>query len=125
MPKNNGLTKSQQDNLRHSIARGLGQHIARLNKHIEGELELSPSQVKAIQLLMGKVVPDLSSTQIEDITEQPQDKASLQTAYNAAIAQLKSQLKPEDITDSLKAMPATERQALIDSLQAQEQGNAQ
>jgi hypothetical protein len=125
MPKNRALTKSQQDNLRNTIARSLGQHIRKLNEHIDGEIELSASQVKAIQMLMGKVVPDLSSTQVEDITEPTHDKAAIEAAYTQAIQTLKAQLKPEDIADTLKAMTPETRQALIDSIQAQETGGTQ
>jgi hypothetical protein len=35
----------------------------RLLKHVEGEIELSNSQVKAADILLKKVVPDLARTE--------------------------------------------------------------
>ena len=121
MPRNKSLTKSQQDNLRNSIARKAGQWIALADKCIQGDAELTGSQVRLITAFMGKVVPDLQSTQIEDITETTQDRASMEAAYNQAIESIKAQLRPEDITQVLATMDKDTRQALIDSIDAGKQ----
>jgi hypothetical protein len=41
----------------------------RLLKHVNGDLEMSPTQVNAAKILLGKIVPDLSSSKVEgDLT---------------------------------------------------------
>lgn len=40
-----------------------GQIMSRLLRHVEGEIELSSSQVKAADILLKKVVPDLARTE--------------------------------------------------------------
>ena len=39
--------------------------IDRLVKHINGEIELSPSQVAAARILLNKVLPDLKSMELQ------------------------------------------------------------
>lgn len=36
----------------------------RLHRHVEGKLELSSTQIKAAQILLAKVVPDLARTEM-------------------------------------------------------------
>lgn len=40
----------------------IGVIIDRLAKHIEGEIEMSPTQIRAAEILLKKVAPDLSAT---------------------------------------------------------------
>ena len=40
------------------------QLIRRLEKHALGTLELAPTQVRAIEILLRKVIPDLAMTEI-------------------------------------------------------------
>lgn len=40
-----------------------GQIMSRLLRHVEGEIELSSTQVKAADILLKKVVPDLARTE--------------------------------------------------------------
>ena len=41
----------------------------RLLKHVHGDIEMSPTQVNAAKILLGKIVPDLSATKVEgDLT---------------------------------------------------------
>jgi hypothetical protein len=42
----------------------VSQLLNRLNSHAEGELELSPTQLRAIEILLKKSLPDLQSIQI-------------------------------------------------------------
>ena len=37
----------------------------RLLKHVHGEVEMSPTQVSAAKILLGKVVPDLSASKLD------------------------------------------------------------
>lgn len=39
----------------------ISQIINRLNKHINGEIEMTPTQVRSAEILLKKVAPDLSS----------------------------------------------------------------
>ena len=39
--------------------------ITRLIKHVMGEIELTPAQVASARILMGKVLPDLKSTEVK------------------------------------------------------------
>lgn len=41
------------------------QLINRLTKHAMGEIELTPQQVRSIEILLRKVLPDLQSLEIE------------------------------------------------------------
>ena len=44
-------------------------YISQLHKHIEGKIELKMSQIRAIEILLRKCVPDLTTTAIlADIT---------------------------------------------------------
>ena len=100
MPRNRPLTKSQQDNLRRSAAQGCGQLITRLKKHANGEIDMKPSQIKAAQVVIGKVLPDLQSTQYEDITPQHGDVENIKELY----ASLKTQYLDDITPDELRAM---------------------
>lgn len=41
------------------------QLINRLSAHVFGKVELSPTQVRAVEILLKKTLPDLSSTEID------------------------------------------------------------
>ena len=43
--------------------------ITRLDKHVQGEADMSPSQVKAAQVLLDRVMPTLSASEITRKTE--------------------------------------------------------
>ena len=45
--------------------------IDRLHKHAEGELEMTPSQIKAAEILLDRSVPKLSQVQHSGDDEQP------------------------------------------------------
>lgn len=47
------------------------QLINRLTKHALGEIELSPTQVRAIEILLKKSVPDLANVQHSGDEEKP------------------------------------------------------
>ena len=77
MPKNRALTKSQQDNLRNTVAKSAGGWLSRLRQNAEGTLvtpqtgvpyELSMGQIKSCSILLNKILPDLTSQTIEDVT---------------------------------------------------------
>lgn len=38
--------------------------LDRLMKHLNNEIEMSPTQIKAAQIILGKIIPDLKSTDI-------------------------------------------------------------
>ena len=48
------------------------QLIKRLNSHAFGEVQLENSQVKAIQILLAKSLPDLSTVTIQGDPDKPQ-----------------------------------------------------
>lgn len=41
----------------------------RLMKHIEGSIEMSPTQVNAAKIVLGKIEPDLNKTNIQHLDE--------------------------------------------------------
>ena len=41
----------------------VGYYIARLHKHIKGEIEMSPTQLRAAEILLKKSLPDLSAVE--------------------------------------------------------------
>jgi hypothetical protein len=43
----------------------------RLEKHVNGEIELTATQVAAARILLGKTVPDLSSVELTGDAEKP------------------------------------------------------
>jgi len=46
------------------------QIINRLTKHVFGELDLSPSQVNAAKILLGKTLPDMQSIEMKAEVEE-------------------------------------------------------
>lgn len=57
------LRKSHQDDVRTKIQ--TSQLINRLNDHALGKVDLSPTQVRAIEVLIKKTLPDLSQVQMD------------------------------------------------------------
>lgn len=43
---------------------GISRIIERLTKHVNGECDLSPTQISAANILLKKVAPDLAATDI-------------------------------------------------------------
>jgi len=39
--------------------------ITRLIQHVEGEIELTPAQVASARILLGKVLPDMKSVEVD------------------------------------------------------------
>ena len=105
MPRSKTLSKAQQENIRATIARSSSAIAARLRKHIDGDIDLKPTQVKAAQILLGKCLPDLSSSTIEDITPDyvNQDPQELVRAYE------------EEITKQIMSMSDEQIQAMRES----------
>lgn len=68
------LNKRQADSVRTNIQ--TSQIINRLTKHIDGEVELKPSQVTAALGLLKKTIPDLAKTEVTGVDDGP-----LQVAY--------------------------------------------
>ncbi len=56
------MRKMHQDDVRAKIQASL--LINRLSDHAMGRLELSPTQVRAIEVLLKKTLPDLSAVQL-------------------------------------------------------------
>lgn len=56
------IRKTRQDEVRAKIQ--AGNLIARLEKHIGGELMLENSQLKAIEILLDRSIPKLSSVEL-------------------------------------------------------------
>ena len=52
--------------------------ITRLEKHAEGEVEMTPTQVKAAQVLLDRVMPTLSASEITRKTEAVSPEALIQ-----------------------------------------------
>jgi len=88
MPRSQKLTKSQLDNIRHTLAKRAGQIASRLSQHATGDVEMTSTQIKAAQVILNKIVPDLQSTQIEDVTPERQDPRTTQQQLHEYIARI-------------------------------------
>jgi hypothetical protein len=80
--------------------------ITRLNKCAEGEVEMTPTQVKAATTLLSKVLPDLSASDHTSRTEvaNPQELlAKLKAAVGEeAFAKLAGDLTPEGTENAIR-----------------------
>lgn len=63
------LRKTHQDDVRAKIS--TSQLINRLTEHALGNIELSQSQVRAIEILIKKTLPDLSAIQLSGDEDNP------------------------------------------------------
>lgn len=63
------IGKLHQDDVRRKIQ--ASQLINRLENHAFGEIELSASQIKAIEILLRKSIPDLSAVTVSGDAENP------------------------------------------------------
>ena len=50
-----------------------GMIMARLVKHLDGEIDLSPTQIKAADIILRKIVPDLARTENTGANGGPQE----------------------------------------------------
>lgn len=67
--KPKALTRRQVDSHRASI--GIGVILDRLQKHTQGKLDMSSTQVRAAEILLRKTIPDLSSIEHSTDPENP------------------------------------------------------
>lgn len=49
----------------------IGVILDRLAKHVDGDIEMSSTQIKAAEILLKKVVPDVARTEIAGDEDQP------------------------------------------------------
>lgn len=63
------LRKPRQDEVRAKIQ--AGNLINRLEKHINGEIELQNSQLKAIEILLDRSIPKLSAIELTGDPDRP------------------------------------------------------
>ena len=63
------IRKTRQDEVRAKIQ--AGNLIARLNKHIGGEITLENSQIKCIEILLDRSIPKLSSIELSGDKDNP------------------------------------------------------
>lgn len=63
------LRARHQDEVRTKIQ--TSQLINRLTNHAFGEIDLAPTQIKAIEILLRKSVPDLAAMQVSGDDENP------------------------------------------------------
>ena len=63
------LRKMHQDDVRAKIK--VSQLLNRLEDHALGKIELSPTQVRAIEILIKKVLPDLQSVELSGDEDNP------------------------------------------------------
>ena len=119
--KSQRLTKETILQIRSTHAAKASALLRRLRECAEGQVDMTPTQVKAALGVIGHVLPAMQSVQVEDVTETTQDRAGVEAAYKQAMNQLKAQLRHEDITQVLATMDKDTRQALIDSIDAGKQ----
>jgi hypothetical protein len=63
------LRKTHQDDVRAKIQ--TSQLVNRLTDHALGTVELSPTQVRAIEILIKKTLPDMSAVQVSGDEDNP------------------------------------------------------
>lgn len=63
------MNKLHQDDVRSKIQ--ASQLINRLTDHALGSVDLSPTQVSAIKILLGKTLPDLSTVELKGDADNP------------------------------------------------------
>lgn len=66
------LSKRQADNVRARIAESASKIVDRLKGHVEGTVELAPTQVKAAQILLDRVLPSMQSIDQTSHSETPE-----------------------------------------------------
>lgn len=63
------MNKLHQEDVRSKIQ--ASQLVNRLTDHALGNVELSPTQVNAIKILLGKTLPDLSTVELRGDADNP------------------------------------------------------
>lgn len=76
------MGKLHQDDVRAKIQ--ASQLVNRLQSHVDGKTELSPSQIKAAEILLRKSLPDLSAVTLATDPDNP-----LQTVNRIELVALK------------------------------------
>lgn len=69
--------------------------INRLAKHAQGLIELSPTQVRAIEILLRKALPDLQSVEMQGTIEDNRNKDDVLAWLRGAFAKPADPAQPE------------------------------
>lgn len=95
------LTRRQTDKCRAAIQVSL--LVNRLTEHAMGKIDLSPAQVTSIKVLLSKAMPDLSATEITDVTPDYGTPQEAEARYHEVIQdearRLLEGLTPEQIAE--------------------------
>jgi len=93
------LTRRQTDKCRAAIQVSL--LVNRLTDHAMGKIDLSPAQVTSIKVLLGKAMPDLSATEITDMTPDFGNPVDIEKQYQelveSAAMDMVQRMTPEQI----------------------------
>jgi hypothetical protein len=98
-------TKRQTEKSRAAIR--VTQIINRLQANFDGKLEtpLTPTQVKSGQILLAKVLPDLSSATIEDVTPDYGDPRTAQENYKELLRGALKGMSRKEVEELLQDKP--------------------
>lgn len=77
------MNRLHQDDVRKKIQ--ASQLLNRLTDHAFGEVELSQSQIKAIEILLRKSLPDLSSVVLENGTDEEGNSKAFQVIQRTIV----------------------------------------
>ena len=77
------MNRLHQDDVRQKIQ--ACQLLNRLTDHAFGEVELSQSQIKAIEILLRKSLPDLSSVVLENGTDEEGNSKAFQVIQRTIV----------------------------------------
>lgn len=77
-------------------------YIERLDKHIDGKLDLSPTQVRSAEILLKKVLPDL---QVQDLHHHDESEQLTDDQMLAKLQAMLASLPPETRQALLSAAP--------------------
>ena len=75
------------------------QLINRLMKHILGEIELSSTQIRGIEILLKKALPDLQAVTLNGELQHKHETVDLTTLNEAELADLERTIAKASITD--------------------------
>lgn len=104
------LTKTQIGNIRAGIARHATRVGNRLAAYVEGDLELTPGQVRACGILLQHTLPAMQSTQIEDVTMPMGDAMQVRRQFESLLVKrlMDTGMSRQEAEDTLRRKPKTQ-----------------
>jgi hypothetical protein len=74
----------------------VGYYMSRMHKCIKGEIELTPAQLKCIEILLKKALPDLSAVEYTGAVEHSHVQDLTDAEISARLAEIRSRIASGD-----------------------------